>query len=351
MWANALVDWYVANQRPMPWRQTPSPYHTLISEFMAQQTQISTVIPYFNRWIEQYPTIHDVANASEDNILKSWEGLGYYSRARNLHKTAKIVANENQGNIPKTAKELQSLPGIGPYISAAIASISFNEPIAVVDGNVLRVMTRFFGIFDDIGKDTTKQAIQRRLNQMIQTQSPAHFNQGLMELGALICAPSNPQCTACPLAAMCYAKNMDKCGELPVKKKRQPVPHYTIVVGVIQQENDDRYLITKRKKDQLLGGLWEFPGGKVQPNEDLLQALHREIKEEVNLVIKNAQFLCKVNHAYSHFKITLHAYTCRVKNAHPLQLNSADDAAWVSAEDLSNYAFPKANKVIIPHLL
>jgi A/G-specific adenine glycosylase len=349
MWAKQLIEWFSRHQRSLPWRKNPSSYNTLISEFMAQQTQIATVIPYYDRWIKQFPTIHDVANANEDDIFKAWEGLGYYSRAKNLHKTAKIISKELNGKIPSTVVELEQLPGIGPYIAAAIASIAFGEKVAVVDGNVLRVMTRFFGIKDDIGDQKTKVKIQGRLNQVIKPLDPPSFNQGLMELGALICLPKTPQCNQCPINEMCYAKNMNEIEKLPVKKKKPPTPHYTIVIGIIKN-NDNKLLITKRKKDQLLGGLWEFPGGKVNDSETLDQALIREIKEEVNLDIHSISFLCKVNHAYSHFKITMHAYICQTNQYQNLRLSSADDFRWVTQNQLDQFAFPKANKVVIENL-
>ena len=272
--------------------------------------------------------------------------MGYYSRARNLHKTAKTIVNDYNGNIPQDSKTLQTLPGVGPYIAAAIASIAFNEPIAVVDGNVLRVITRFFGIKDDIGKEATKQKIQQRLNQIIKTVAPNPFNQGLMELGATVCSPKNPACNDCPIKDMCYAKNMNATDELPVKQKKAPIPHNTIVVGIIKRA-DGKLLITKRKKDQLLGGLWEFPGGKVEPKESLETALIREIKEEVNLDISINGFLCKVNHAYSHFKITMHAYECEVEDASSISCNSADTFEWISAESLDNFAFLKQIKLLL----
>ena len=183
---------------------------------------ISTLIPYYERWLDKYPTIKDVANASEDTILKSWEGLGYYSRARNLHKTCQIITNDYNEKIPKKAKVLLKLPGIGPYIAAAIASIAYEEPIAVVDGNVLRVFTRLYGLTDDIGKEKTKQNIQKRLDQYIQHHTPSQFNQGLMELGATICTPKNPKCTECPISSICYAKKHESNRKLPVKKKKPP---------------------------------------------------------------------------------------------------------------------------------
>lgn len=351
MWTTALVDWFKDHQRSLPWRDTLDPYHILVSEFMAQQTQIKTVIPYFNRWMVRYPTLDCVANASDDDIMKSWEGLGYYSRARHLQQAAKIIVNERGGHIPSLPNELVTLPGVGDYIASAVASIAFDYPIAVVDGNVLRVMTRFFGIYDDIGKSKTKRGIQDRLNRLIQALPPAQFNQGMMELGALVCTPSSPDCGACPIHAMCYATNMDRVTDLPVKKKKLPTPHYNVVVGVIQRASDHRYLITKRKKNQLLGGLWEFPGGKVGESESLDDGLHREIKEEVNLTVQNNGLLCQVNHAYSHFKITLHAYECTVEDDGPLTLASADDHRWVVASELSDYAFPKANRMVIHAIL
>jgi len=349
MWAKSLTDWYKSNKRNLPWRETPHPYHTLICEFMAQQTQINTLIPYYDRWLNKYPNISDVAKADEDDILKSWEGLGYYSRARNLHKTCQIISNEYHGIVPEDPDILQTLPGVGPYIGAAIASIAYEVPISVVDGNVLRVMTRLFGLSDDIGKDKTKKNIQNRLNQIIKTTTPSEFNQGVMELGATICTPKNPDCQHCPIQNVCYAKNMEQIEKFPVKQKKPPTPHHIIVVGIIQR-SDGKVLITKRKKNQLLGGLWEFPGGKVRNTETLENATIREIKEEVNLDASIAHFLCKVKHAYSHFKVTLHAYMCSVSSHESIQCNSADDHEWVEPSELNKFAFPKANKVIIQHL-
>ena len=349
MWAPPLIDWYNAHQRELPWRIHPHPYHTLICEFMAQQTQINTLIPYYERWLIKYPTIQDVANSSEDSILKSWEGLGYYSRARNLHKTCQVITNDYNAVVPDSPDILLSLPGVGPYISAAVASIAYEIPVAVVDGNVLRVFTRLYGLFDDIGKDKTKQTIQKRLNQDIQQYQPSVFNQGLMELGATICTPKKPNCIQCPLSSICYAKNMDQTETLPIKSKKAPIPHHTVVVAIIKN-NQDHFLITKRKKNQLLGGLWEFPGGKVKSNETLEDALHREIKEEVNLDIKINGFLCKVDHAYSHFKITMHAFICDVIDPSNLSCKSADDYSWINVTQLDEFAFPKANSVVIAHL-
>ncbi len=350
MWATPLIEWYTNNKRDLPWRSSRNPYHIMVCEFMAQQTQIATLIPYYSRWLDTFPMLEDVANADEDRILKCWEGLGYYSRARNLQKACQVIVNQHKGNLPENPDELMALPGIGPYIAAAIASIAFNVPIAVVDGNVLRVMARFYGLRDDIGKEKTKQALQRRLNQDIKQYPPSDFNQGLMELGATVCTPKAPNCGECPLAVTCYAKNMNETETLPIKSKKKPIPHHTIVVGIIKN-NHGKVLITKRKKNQLLGGLWEFPGGKVEENETIEDALTREIKEEVALDIAIESFACKVNHAYSHFKITMHAYICIATDTNPLHCTSADAHEWVTLSELNRFAFPKANNKIIAHLI
>jgi A/G-specific adenine glycosylase len=349
MWVRPLIDWYLKHQRDLPWRIHPHPYHTLVSEFMAQQTQLITVIPYYERWLSQYPLIQDAAQASEDSILKSWEGLGYYSRARHLHKTCQIISTTMNGVVPNNIDVLLSLPGVGPYIAAAVASIAYEQPIAVVDGNVLRVVSRLFGLTDDISKDKTKQSLQQRLNHDIKHAVPSQFNQAIMELGAIRCLPKQPRCSECPLNSICYAYNMNKTEELPVKPKKPPIPHHTIVVGIIKNKKN-QFLITKRKKNQLLGGLWEFPGGKVIENETLECALIREIKEEVNLDITIDSFLCKVHHAYSHFKVTLMAYICLAANNSKVKCNAADDYNWVPISELGKYAFPKANRVIIEEL-
>ncbi|MBT5855806.1 A/G-specific adenine glycosylase, partial [bacterium] len=205
-WVSELLAWFNSEQRDMPWRDDVQPYKTLVSEVMLQQTQVVTVIPYFNRFIDAFPTIQELANADLQQVLKLWEGLGYYSRARNLQKAAKFVCEDLQGVFPSTYKALMELPGVGPYIAAAIISIAFDTPVPVVDGNVLRVFTRYWGIDDDIRDAKVRKTLFDRLTPYIESsRDPSSFNQGIMELGALICSPKSPDCSVCPIREECYA--------------------------------------------------------------------------------------------------------------------------------------------------
>lgn len=346
-WQYNLVNWFQKNQRFMPWRDEQSPYRTWVSEVMLQQTQVDTVIPYFNAFMSTFPTIEDLAKAEEDAVLKSWEGLGYYSRARNLHSAAKNLVATNKGNLPNTFKSLQTVKGIGPYIASAIASIAFNEAVPVVDGNVLRVFSRFWADTSDIKKPKTRTEFFDRLSQSIKGYPPAEFNQGMMELGALICSPKKPKCPKCPLQPNCIAFATNRISEYPVATPKKKAPHYTIVVGIISRNGN--LLITKRKPNQLLGGLWEFPGGKVEENEQLEAALHREIMEECNITISIMQSLKPIKHAYSHFKITLYGFLAEYKSG-TLTCKSAETYQWVSKKDLCKYAFPKANNKLLSQL-
>ena len=338
-WANTLTQWFDTHQRAMPWRETPSPYRTWISEMMLQQTQVDTVIPYFGRFIKRFPTVEALATAPLDDVLKQWEGLGYYSRARNLHKAAQQVVAVHAGVLPTTYTELQTLPGIGPYAAAAIASIAYAVPVPVVDGNVLRVFARFWGLETDIRLPRIRQEIFDRLMPVIATQTPSMFNQAIMELGALVCTPKKPQCARCPLQPHCVAYATDQTETLPVKAKAKPVPHYVIGVGLVRYQG--QILIAKRKESGMLGGLWELPGGKQHADESIDATVAREILEETGLSVTVVKPLCVIKHAYTHFKITMHTYLCEAPHDGAVA-NSSTEVRWVSPDDLKKYAFPTA---------
>jgi A/G-specific adenine glycosylase len=346
-WSQWLLGWYRRHQRILPWRSEPTPYRVWISEIMLQQTQVATATPYFERFLARFPDVAALAEADLQCVLKLWEGLGYYSRARNLHRAAQRLQQECQGLLPDSFEALQTLPGIGPYTAAAIASIAFNQPIPVVDGNVLRVFCRFWGIETDIRLPQVRNQLFARLTPVIQHCNPSEFNQAVMELGALVCRPQSPLCGECPLKRECRAFCEGRTAELPYKSKAKRVPHYNIGVGVIIHEG--RILIARRGEDQMLGGLWEFPGGKQEPGESLPDTVRREVREEVALEVDMGEPLCTVKHAYSHFKITLTAFVCRVLSGEAVH-HRGHPLRWVTPDELGEYPFPKANQVVLAAL-
>ena len=347
-WVKRLLAWYRSFRRDLPWRRTSDPYLIWLSEVMLQQTQVDTVIPYFRRFLASFPTVNDLAAADIQAVLKQWEGLGYYSRARNLHKAARQIIHDRNGEMPETFDELRSLPGFGPYTAAAVGSIAFDLSEPVVDGNVLRVFTRFWGIADDIRRPIVRNKIRDRLRPFIKETSPGDFNQAMMELGALICRPTKPDCSACPLRKDCVANGEDRVEELPVKTTKAPTPHYEIAVGVIHRKG--RILIAKRPQESMLGGLWEFPGGKREPDETLDVAVVREIMEETGLKAIVGEKIITLRHTYSHFSITLTAFACRAEPGKAIP-HAADELKWVRPSDLDSYPFPSANKKIIQAIL
>lgn len=319
------------------------PYAVWVSEIMLQQTQVDTVIPYFKRFMRQFPTVEALAQADLQTVLKAWEGLGYYSRARNLHRAAEQVVREYQGNLPRDYNELQKLSGLGPYTAAAVASIAFGVPVPVVDGNVLRVFARVWGIEDDIRSPKVRDTLFNRLMPIIQMVDPSTFNQAMMELGALVCKPK-PLCEQCPILKACVAFQTHRTQELPFKSKKAPTPHYEIAVGVIWK--GDKLLIGRRRTDQMLGGLWEFPGGKRKPGETLAETAAREILEETSLKVKVGAPYMQVKHAYTHFKITLTAFHCDYRSGTAMP-HSTDELKWITLDEIEDYPFPKANKTVI----
>ncbi len=349
-WVSTMLTWYTSHHRPLPWRLTPSPYRTWISEVMSQQTQLGTVVPYFDRFTQQIPDIPTLAAVDQNHLLKLWEGLGYYRRAINLQTAAQQMMEHWNGALPTTYHDLQSLSGVGPYVAAAIASIAFEQPIPVVDGNVLRVFTRFWGIELDIRLPKTKQYLFDALLPHIHASGhPSYFNQAMMEIGALRCHPQSPQCSMCPLSEDCVAFQQNRTASLPVKSKKSPTPHYTIGVGVILHHG--HVVIGQRPVTAMLGGLYEFPGGKQWPNEPIESTVIREINEETGLCVTLNRHLATIQHAYTHFKITMIAHECAVSPITPSLPDLAPPFQWVPIETLPQYPFPKANLSLLKHLL
>lgn len=333
----------------MPWRTTSDPYKIWISEVMLQQTRVDTVIPYYNRFLNQFPEIQDLADAPQQTVLKMWEGLGYYSRARNMHKAAQEVVNEYNSEFPDTYGELLKLKGIGPYTAAAISSIAFNRKQAVLDGNVIRVLSRYFGIKDDVRRSKVKKEIQEIADTLIPEDKPGDFNQAVMELGATVCTPTKPACGSCPLSIECIAYKTAETQVIPYKSPKKKIPHHQIGVGMITNEKGE-LLIALRPDEAMLGGLWEFPGGKKEKGEQLPQTVQRELNEELGVRVEVGKKFMELKHAYSHFKITLHAYWCTISSGTP-KPKSSIELNWVTLDEIDSYPFPKANKVLIEKLL
>ncbi len=344
-----LLDWFDRVRADLPWRSAqPDPYRVWLSEVMLQQTQIETVIPYYHRFLADYPDVKALAQAPLDDVLKRWEGLGYYSRARNLHKTAGIVANQMDGQFPRSAADLMKLPGIGRYTAGAIASIAYGERVPVLDGNIIRVFSRFLDLPDDVTQTATQNKLWDFAAQQVPAERPGDHNQALMELGQKICTPRKPACEECPLMLGCRARASGSQLQRPYKPKKPPTPHYDVAAGIVYRA-DGRLLIAQRPLEGLLGGLWEFPGGKQEPDETLPQALQRELREELALEVEVGELFTVVKHAFTHFKITLYAFECRHIGAEP-QAIQAQAFAWVTLDDLAAYSFGKADREVIAAL-
>lgn len=345
---DTLLKWFQPDIRGMPWRKTRDPYAIWISEIMLQQTRVNAVIPYYQRFMKRFPDVQSLGRARIDTVLKLWEGMGYYSRARNLHQASKMIVNDYQGKLPQTVSELRKLPGIGPYTAGAIASIAFEAREPVLDGNVIRVLCRVHRISANPGQTKTKNQLWRLADKLLPNNNIGDFNQALMELGATVCLPANPLCGECPIAAVCRAKKRNQQNMFPVRAGKKVIPHYTVVAGVVWK--NDKILIDKRLPDGLLGGLWEFPGGKRKTGESLKAAVEREIYEELAVRVEAIKPYMKIEHAYSHFRITLHVFECRYLAGRP-QLLGCADCKWVLINELRRYAFPAANQKIIRSLL
>ncbi len=344
-----LVAWFDGDQRDMPWRRTDDPYRIWLSEVMLQQTRVDQARPYYERFVAAFPTVEALATAALDDVLRLWEGLGYYARARNLHKAARMVVETFGGRFPDTYDAIRTLPGVGAYTAAAVLSIAFDRPHAVLDGNVIRILTRVFTIEEEIGKSRTRKQLQRLADALLPPSRPGDFNQAMMELGATVCTPKAPRCPSCPLRLVCAAFTAGTPEAFPVKKKKAPVPHYDIAAGLLFND-DDELLIQRRPEDKMLGGLWEFPGGKREPGEPIEETCRRELREELGIEVEIEELFGSVSHAYTHFKITLYAFRCRIRSGTP-QSREGLPLRWVSVTDLADYAFPRANRRLIEALL
>ena len=310
---------------------------------MLQQTTVPAVIPYYERWLKVFPDIGSLSRAPLRKVLREWQGLGYYQRARNLHKAAKTIVREYGGRIPDDECTLGSLPGFGPYTTAAVLSLVYGKPLPVIDANVRRVLMRVLGL-----RGTAEARVDKTLRAFLETvfskDSPADFNQAMMELGALVCRSRNPQCLACPVREFCRAAG-EGTQEIIPRPRTLGLEKIEAVVAVI--EKDGRILIQKRPSRGLLADLWEFPGGKVEPGESLTAALRREVREELGVEVEDVRRLTTVQHAYTRFLVTLHAYACRIRDP---GFKLGPQHRWVTLASIRKYPLPSGSVKIVDFL-
>ncbi|WP_078551901.1 A/G-specific adenine glycosylase [Bacillus alkalicellulosilyticus] len=343
---NNLIEWYEGEQRDLPWRINQDPYRIWVSEIMLQQTRVETVIPYYLNFMKQFPTLEDLAYAEEEKILKAWEGLGYYSRVRNLQTAVREVAENYGGIVPDTKEEISKLKGVGPYTTGAILSIAYNKPEPAVDGNVMRVLSRVLLIEEDIAKTKTRKLFEDVTYELISKEKPSEFNQGIMELGALICTPKSPGCLLCPVREHCraYEKGVQK--ELPIKAKKKKATKKEMAAAVIQT-NDGQVVIHRRGEKGLLAKLWEFPNHETMDVNKQKQELEAFLRDEYEMDVVLTEKVQNVEHTFSHLIWNITVYKAELKSGLPKR----DDIALVDRNSVESYPFPVSHQKIIEHNL
>lgn len=330
----ALLKWYIVEQRRLPWRETKDPYLIWLSEIMCQQTQVATVISYYNRFVERYPTVYDLAVAKEDDVYKLWEGLGYYSRAARLMLCAKVIVEQYDGQFPKSYKEMIRLPGIGPYTAGAILSIAFNIKEPAIDGNVMRVYARLYKLEEDIGKAQARKVFDSYVRRDL-PEDVCHYNQGIMELGARICTPTKPECNICPIVKWCQAKKEQLQNILPIKQPKPKKKHKKMIVAYIECEG--RILLEKRGTKGLLANLWGFPIVEAISMDDVL--VEDYIEETYGIRVTNGYVSVKKKHVFTHliWDMTCVHYT----TSKTIQIDNPE-VEWVLESDINRYPLPVA---------
>lgn len=340
-----LLSWASTSLRDLPWRGERDPYRVWVSEIMLQQTRVETVIPYYERWIARFPTVEALAQADLGEALKCWEGLGYYARCRHLHRAAQVVLRDHGGQLPDDRDALLALPGIGLYTVGAILSLAFAQDAALLDGNVRRVLSRLLALDSDPKAAQTRKTLWSWAESLTPPGEAGQFNEAMMDLGATICTPRHPLCAECPLREVCQAYAGGDPEGYPSPLRREPTPHYDVAAGVIWE--GESVLIAQRPLDGLLGGLWEFPGGKREAGETLTQCLERELCEEMGIQVVVGTQLIAIKHAFTHFRVTVYAFECRYGSTHDPETIGVNDWCWARLEDLDRYPFSVVDQKII----
>jgi len=355
--SSALLAWFdnrAAETPHLAWRdqqRSVDPYRVWLSEIMLQQTQIATMLPYYERFLTAYPTVAALAVAPIDDVLKNWEGLGYYSRARNLHKAAQLVVTKHAGVFPTTAAELLTLPGVGPYTANAIASIAYGERVPVLDGNVIRVLTRLFDFAEPVEKNTSQRHLWAQAEALMrEVIRPGDYNQAMMDLGREVCKPRTPNCAGCPVRGWCQAFENRTQTLRPVKTEKAPTPEYDLAGAVLRNEMNE-LLVGQRPADGLLGGLWEFPALRCEPGESPIEGLTRLLRDVLHIQATVGDELLQVKHAFSHFKIRLHVFECQHISGEVGAIPGKYAAMrWIALDQIGQLAFARADRKVITHL-
>jgi A/G-specific adenine glycosylase len=343
-----LLRWFRAHRRDLPWRRRRTPYRVWVAELMLQQTRTDQVVDYYRRFLGRFPTLRALAGASRRQVLKAWEGLGYYARARNLHDAARLIVREKAGRFPRRYEDLLALPGVGPYSAAAIGSLALGLDVAVVDGNVERVLARVMAFPGDAKSVRGRAILQSWAQSLLSPGRAGEMNEAIMELGALCCLPRRPRCPECPLRRVCAARREGRPERYPVRAARQPIPHKTVGAGIVVDRRG-WLLIAQRRETSMLGGLWEFPGGTREPGESIPGCIARELKEELGITTRVGARFMIVRHTYSHFRMTLHAHGARIIRGRPRAIHCAD-WKWVPVSRLRRYPFSRADLRIVEAL-
>ena len=341
---NELLRWYRRHRRLLPWRANRDPYRVWVAEVLLQQTRVEQATPYFERFVRAFPTVDSLARAPIGRVLKVWEGAGYYARAHHLHAAARRIVDEHGGELPTSVPELETLPGVGPYIARAIASIAFGRREVALEANGLRVAARWTREERDVRDRAVRADLEAVLLRLVPASRAGEFNEAVMELGETVCGPVRPNCDHCPVSFACRAfLELEEPGSVPARSKRPRRPHVRAAVVVLSE--GDRWLVQKRPPSGLLAGLWEFPGGKVEPGERPEDAARRELKEETGLEATSLVPEGVVRHAYSHFTVELHVFSGRAgtRGAGP----NAPDRRWVRPSELARLPVPKATEKVV----
>jgi A/G-specific adenine glycosylase len=340
--ARKLLAWYARHKRSLPWRDEPDAYRIWISEIMLQQTQVETVIPYYERWLARFPSVEALAAAPLNDVLAAWEGLGYYSRARNLHRAAQIVAGDLAGKLPSNVAGLLVLPGIGRYTAGAIASIAFGVDAPVLDGNVKRVLARVFDVQSDVKSPAGTKELWALAEGLVPPGRAGDYNQALMDLGATICTPRAPACDSCPVCGLCAARRLGVQLQRPVMPARRPRPERVYAAGVVRKAG--RVLLGQRATDELLGGLWAFPAVECSPGGAFGNRLRRALRDDWGLTVSVGPQVQTFFHGFTHFKLTLHVFECRWRAGRAKR--GAGPRRWVRLADLEAYPMGKTDRKI-----